>query len=56
MPYYTTTNLMGHTIIIRLDGDTMTSFMDPSPGNADWQAYEEWLAEGNTPEPWPPVE
>lgn len=45
----------GEGVIIRLDGDVMSSFTE-NPENADWRAYEEWLAEGNTPEPWPPAE
>lgn len=53
--YYTTTSPMGQPIIIWKDGDTMTSFAE-NPENADWRAYHEWLAEGNTPEPWPPAE
>ena len=53
--YYTTTSPMGEKVIIRLDGAVMTSFGE-SEGNSDYAAYQEWLAEGNTPEPWPPAE
>lgn len=54
--YYATTDPMtNNVIIIRLDGNVMTSFME-DPANPDWQAYQEWLAEGNTPEPWPPAD
>ena len=53
--YYTRLNTSGDTVVLRLDGDVLTSFTE-NPENADWRAYEEWLAEGNTPEPWPPAE
>ncbi len=53
--YYTTTSPSGANVIIRLDGDQMTSFTE-DPANTDYQSYLAWLAEGNTPEPWPPAE
>lgn len=36
----------GH-IIRRADRATIP----PAPGNRDWDEYQEWLAAGNTPEP-----
>ena len=54
MPQYFIADMMGETVIICRDGGTMTSFVE-DPANADFRAYEEWLAEGNTPEPWPPA-
>ena len=52
--YYTMTNPMGETIILRLDGSILTSFTE-NPENSDYQAYLAWVAEGNSPLPWPPV-
>lgn len=53
--YYTSSIEDGPDVVIRTDGNQITSFIE-NPENADWQAYQEWLAEGNTPEPWPPAE
>jgi len=33
--------------VIRFDGANIPD----DPSNADWSAYQEWLAKGNTPTP-----
>jgi hypothetical protein len=45
---YTLTN---GTSVTRDDG----AWIPNDPGNADWQAYQVWLAAGNTPSPAPPA-
>jgi hypothetical protein len=53
--YYLSESMSGQTVIIRVEPGSMTSFTE-NPENVDWVAYQEWVAEGNTPEPWPPAE
>ena len=53
--YFTLTGPTGQTVIVRPGDGEVTSFTE-NPENSDWVAYQEWLAEGNTPEPWPPAE
>lgn len=43
-----TYTLTAGTAIIRDDG----AFVPTDPGNADYQAYQVWLAAGNTPNPY----
>lgn len=42
----------GNTILRTADN----AFIPPDPANTDYQAYQAWLAEGNTPLPAPEPE
>ena len=50
--YFTQENLHGISIIMVDNG--VVSFVGKDPANLDYQDYQEWLAAGNTPEPWNP--
>jgi hypothetical protein len=47
---YTYKIIQGAKIIIRHDGDSVSSFAE-NPANTDYQAYLKWVSEGNTPTP-----
>lgn len=55
MMYYLISNL-GATVIARINDNASMTFIPSVNGNSDWEAYQEWLAEGNEPLPWPPSE
>ena len=44
---------MNQSFIVRINDDKTVSWIPFVSGNADFEAYNKWLAEGNTPEPWP---
>jgi len=52
--YFWKETYSGEQIILFFQNERLCSFADPSPGNTDWEEYQQWLAEGNTAEPWNP--
>jgi len=42
------TGLINENLILRLPDN---AYIPNDPDNTDWQAYQEWLAAGNTPLP-----
>lgn len=48
--YKNTTNSVGQNLIVKTQGEVITSFLE-DPSNTDYQQYLKWVAEGNTPLP-----
>jgi hypothetical protein len=51
MNYTTQTNQGCKVVWYEKDG-VRISFVDPSPGNSEYEAYLQWQAAGNVPQPW----
>jgi hypothetical protein len=51
--YYTFKPRDTYEIILKVDDNSIVSFLKDIE-NVDYQQYLEWVAEGNTPEPWQP--
>ena len=54
MTYTLTAPSLGNIEIIVRDEDG--AFVPNDPDNIDWQAYQQWLDEGNQPTPYTPPE
>lgn len=54
--YFKTSSIFGHQEIIILKQEERIISFAENPENPDWQQYQEWLLEGNSPEPWNPEE
>lgn len=50
MTYVKTTDAKGE-YVLRVNEDGSKTAFPFNPANTDYQAYQAWLAEGNTPEP-----
>ena len=47
---YKTQEVMSSTVIWYEKDGFRISFVDPSPGNTEYEAFAAWVAEGGTPE------
>ena len=55
MAIYKIGEILGQETIFKVEPGRLISFSE-NPLNSDWVEFQQWLAEGNTPEPWQPEE